>query len=128
MADGSRPVPKHNHVTKEVKSLPEPQKPTPTPWQRKEKVKLSEEEKERRRQEMLHNASWRDKEREENVKRYRQEDDREKKQLHQNFDEDFARYVSILTFIDYVYFRPVVYISGVLLQKTILESSRTDIS
>lgn len=90
MADGSRPVPKPN-LQSDVKPAAKPQKPNPPSWQRKERVKLSEEEKERRRQEMLQNASWRDKEREENVKRYRKEDDREKQQLHENFDEDFAR-------------------------------------
>ncbi|XP_034230514.1 pre-mRNA-splicing factor CWC25 homolog [Thrips palmi] len=90
MADGSRPVPKSN-PHREVQPAVQPQKPNPPTWQRKERVKLSEEEKERRRQEMLQNASWRDKEREANVKRYRKEDDREKKELHENFDEDFAR-------------------------------------
>lgn len=90
MADGSKPVAQNRPATKEVKVQPQAQKTVP--WQRKERVKLSDEEKERRRLEMLQNASWRDKEREENVKRYRIEEDREKKQLQENFDDDFARY------------------------------------
>ncbi|KAK3908951.1 Pre-mRNA-splicing factor CWC25-like protein [Frankliniella fusca] len=90
MADGSKPVVRPKPTQQEVKSSQaQPQKPVP--WQKKERVKLTEEEKEKRRQEMLSNAAWRDKEREENVKRYRMEEAHEKKQLHENFDDDFAR-------------------------------------
>lgn len=100
MADGSRPVPKPS-AQKEAKPAVQQTKPCVPTWQRKDRVKLSDEEKERRRQEMLQNASWRDKEREENVKRYRKEEDREKQQLHENFDEDFARYTQL--FVLYVF-------------------------
>ena len=89
MADGSKPVVKTPAVAKQVVA-PAPDN-KPTTWQRKERVKLTEEEKERRRQEMLQNASWRDQVRVENVKRYRLEEDRERKQLHDHFDDDFAR-------------------------------------
>ncbi|XP_066991732.1 pre-mRNA-splicing factor CWC25 homolog [Anabrus simplex] len=59
-------------------------------WVRPEKKKLSEDEIERRRQEMMANASWREKERERNVARYREEEKKEKK--HDNeFNEDFMR-------------------------------------
>lgn len=90
MADGSKPVVRQNPVQQEVKAA-QSQQQKPIPWQKKERVKLTEEEKERRRNEMLNNAAWRDKEREENVKRYRKEEAQEKKQLHENFDDDFAR-------------------------------------
>ena len=46
-------------------------------WNFKKKQNLTEEEKERRRQEMIANATWRDEERERNVKKYREEEKKE---------------------------------------------------
>ncbi|OAD62964.1 Pre-mRNA-splicing factor CWC25 like protein [Eufriesea mexicana] len=59
-------------------------------WNLKKKQNLTEEEKERRRQEMIANASWRDKERERNVKKYREE---EKKEIDGGkvYNQDFVR-------------------------------------
>lgn len=53
----------------------------------KPKVKLSGTERERKRNEMMANAAWRDKEREKNVRKYREEDTLELKQ--QDFNPDF---------------------------------------
>ncbi|XP_012281019.1 pre-mRNA-splicing factor CWC25 homolog isoform X2 [Orussus abietinus] len=50
---------------------------------------LTEEEKERRRQEMMANATWREKDRERNVKRYRQEEDKEA--ADSTYNKDFIR-------------------------------------
>ncbi|XP_015607740.1 pre-mRNA-splicing factor CWC25 homolog [Cephus cinctus] len=58
-------------------------------WVPPKRQKLTEEEKERRRQEMMANASWRDKEREWNVKRYREED--KKEQTDKSYNKDFIR-------------------------------------
>lgn len=56
----------------------------------KAKPSLTEKEKEQRRQEMMANAAWRDKEREKNVKMYREE---EKKEIQNNsYNKDFIRY------------------------------------
>ncbi|XP_076755303.1 uncharacterized protein LOC143426064 [Xylocopa sonorina] len=56
----------------------------------KKKQSLTEEEKERRRQEMIANATWRNKERERNVKKYR---DEEKKEIDNGkaYNQDFVR-------------------------------------
>lgn len=54
------------------------------------KPKLTEDEKERRRQEMMANAMWRDKEREKNVKMYREEEKREA-QSNKSYNRDFIR-------------------------------------
>lgn len=58
-------------------------------WNPKTK-QLSEKEKERRRQEMMANATWRDKEREQSVKKYREE---EKKEVDSGkvYNQDFVR-------------------------------------
>ncbi|XP_066584420.1 pre-mRNA-splicing factor CWC25 homolog [Prorops nasuta] len=60
------------------------------PWKPKPRQRLTEEEKETRRQEMMANASWRDKERERNIKRYRDEDKRENENS-KSFNKDFLR-------------------------------------
>ncbi|XP_046819964.1 pre-mRNA-splicing factor CWC25 homolog [Vespa crabro] len=54
------------------------------------KKKLSEEEKEKRRQEMMENATWRNKERERNIKQYHEE---ERKELSNEkiYNRDFIR-------------------------------------
>lgn len=59
-------------------------------WNFKRKQNLTEEEKEQRRQEMIANATWRDKEREQNVKKYREE---EKKEIDNRkiYNQDFLR-------------------------------------
>ncbi|XP_011304403.1 pre-mRNA-splicing factor CWC25 homolog [Fopius arisanus] len=57
--------------------------------QSKKKVKLTDEEKEKRLKEMLANASWRDKERAKNVKKYREQDKKEQKS--KSYDKDFIR-------------------------------------
>ncbi|XP_050451744.1 pre-mRNA-splicing factor CWC25 homolog [Cataglyphis hispanica] len=55
----------------------------------KAKPSLTEEEKEQRRQEMMANAAWRDKEREKNVKMYRE---KEKREIQNNsYNKDFIR-------------------------------------
>ncbi|XP_076281362.1 uncharacterized protein LOC143209515 [Lasioglossum baleicum] len=56
----------------------------------KKKHNLTEEEKERRRQEMMANATWRDKEREKNVRKYTEE---EKKEIvsSKGYNQDFVR-------------------------------------
>ncbi|GAB1864736.1 Coiled-coil domain-containing protein 49 [Camponotus japonicus] len=60
-----------------------------TKYRLKAKLSLTEEEKEQRRQEMMANAAWRDKEREKNVKMYREE---EKKEMQNNsYNKDFIR-------------------------------------
>lgn len=46
-------------------------------WVPPKRERLTEDEKEKRREEMMQNASWRDREREQNVKRYREEEKRE---------------------------------------------------
>ncbi|CAD1470203.1 unnamed protein product, partial [Heterotrigona itama] len=58
-------------------------------WNFKKKQNLTEEEKERRRQEMIANATWRDEERERNVKKYREE---EKKEMDSRriYNQDFV--------------------------------------
>lgn len=58
-------------------------------WNYKKKQDLTEEEKERRRQEMIANATWRDEERERNVKKYRIE---EKKEIDSRkvYNQDFV--------------------------------------
>ncbi|XP_071859954.1 uncharacterized protein isoform X2 [Bombus fervidus] len=58
-------------------------------WNFKKKQDLTEEEKERRRQEMIANATWRDEERERNVKKYRIE---EKKEIDSRkvYNQDFV--------------------------------------
>lgn len=43
-------------------------------WTRPERQRLTEEEKEAKRREMMENAVWRDREREKNVRRYREDD------------------------------------------------------
>ncbi|XP_012136330.1 uncharacterized protein LOC100881039 isoform X2 [Megachile rotundata] len=59
-------------------------------WNSKKKHTLTEEEKEKRRQEMIANATWRDKELERNVKKYREE---EKKEIDSSkvYNQDFVR-------------------------------------
>ncbi|XP_078038642.1 uncharacterized protein LOC144470920 isoform X2 [Augochlora pura] len=56
----------------------------------KKRSNLTEEEKERRRQEMMANATWRDKEREKNVKKYTED---EKKEIDngKGYNQDFVR-------------------------------------
>lgn len=65
----------------------------------KAKQSLTEEEKEQRRQEMMANAAWRDKEREKNVKMYRE---KEKREIQNNsYNKDFIRYTICLDIIRY---------------------------
>ncbi|KAL6436309.1 hypothetical protein ACFW04_004690 [Cataglyphis niger] len=60
-----------------------------TKYRPKAKPSLTEEEKEQRRQEMMANAAWRDKEREKNVKMYRE---KEKREIQNNsYNKDFIR-------------------------------------
>lgn len=58
----------------------------------KARPSLTEKEKEQRRKEMMANAMWRDKEREKNVKIYRE---REKKEEQNStlYNKDFIRYI-----------------------------------
>lgn len=52
--------------------------------------KLTEEEKEKRRLEMLDNAAWREKERDRNIKMYKEEDAKNTKESKKEFDRDFV--------------------------------------
>ncbi|XP_014472916.1 PREDICTED: pre-mRNA-splicing factor CWC25 homolog [Dinoponera quadriceps] len=61
-----------------------------TAYKWRSRQNLTEEEKERRRQEMISNAMWRDKEREKNVKMYREEEKREA-QNNKSYNKDFIR-------------------------------------
>lgn len=54
---------------------------------------LTEKEKEQRRKEMMANAIWRDKEREKNVKIYREQEKKEE-QPNTSYDKDFIRYIT----------------------------------
>lgn len=65
------------------------------------KLSLTEEEKEQRRQEMIVNAAWRDKEREKNVKMYREEEKREMQ--NNSYNKDFIRYTIRHVSRSYVY-------------------------
>lgn len=58
----------------------------------KARSSLTEREKEQRRQEMMANAVWRDKEREKNVKIYREQEKKEE-QTNTLDNKDFIRYV-----------------------------------
>jgi len=58
------------------------------------KSNLTEEEKEQRRKEMMANAMWRDKERERNVKIYREQEKKEE-QNKTLYNKDFIRYTSL---------------------------------
>ncbi|KZC08581.1 Pre-mRNA-splicing factor CWC25 like protein [Dufourea novaeangliae] len=59
-------------------------------WSPKKKHHLTDEEKERRRQEMIANATWRNKERQKNVKKYTEE---ERKEINSrnDYNQDFVR-------------------------------------
>ncbi|KOC64564.1 Pre-mRNA-splicing factor CWC25 like protein [Habropoda laboriosa] len=59
-------------------------------WISQKKQYFTEEEKERRRQEMIANATWRDKERERNVKKYREEE-KEEVDNGKVYNQDFVR-------------------------------------
>ena len=52
---------------------------------------LTAEEKERKRKEMMENASWRDEQREKNVKRYAEEAAKEEKETHKGSSSDFIK-------------------------------------
>ncbi|XP_043276562.1 pre-mRNA-splicing factor CWC25 homolog [Venturia canescens] len=58
-------------------------------WIPPKRQHLTEEEKEKRRREMMENASWRDRERETNVKRYREQE--KKEQPDKTYNKDFIR-------------------------------------
>lgn len=57
-------------------------------WKKPETKKLSDEEIERKRLEMMENAAWREKDRERAVKKYREEDEKEKNE--KEFDRHFV--------------------------------------
>ncbi|XP_054015288.1 pre-mRNA-splicing factor CWC25 homolog [Hylaeus anthracinus] len=79
----NRLVHKETHFKREVKSKSKDE------WIPKKKH-LTEEEKERRRQEMIANATWRDKEREKNVKKYSEEEKKET-DSGKEYNQDFVR-------------------------------------
>jgi hypothetical protein len=58
---------------------------------RKVPKRLTEEEKVARLREMQANASWRDEERTKSVKKYRDEDRREKEHHEEHFDKKFIK-------------------------------------
>lgn len=78
-------------------------------YRSKARSSLTEEEKERRRKEMMANAVWRDKEREKNVKVYREQEKKEE-QTSTSYDKDFIRYIirhishSNIHFYTYIFF------------------------
>lgn len=61
-------------------------------YRSKARSNLTESEKEQRRKEMMANAAWRDKEREKNVKIYREQQKKEE-QSNTSYNKDFIRYV-----------------------------------
>ncbi|KAJ3654532.1 hypothetical protein Zmor_013714 [Zophobas morio] len=71
----------------DVKDKATKTKETTPPIQKRKAHKLTEEEKEKLRQQMMENAVWRDKERVHNVRKYREREEKEKKE--QSFDPDF---------------------------------------
>lgn len=71
-----------------------------TRYKPKPKRSLTEEEKEQRRQEMMANAAWCYKEREKNMKMYREE---EKREIQNNSYKDFIRYTIKHVSRSYVY-------------------------
>lgn len=69
-----QPVLKHWNDSKQKESRPK----SPPRWQRNEpKKKLDPEEAERKRREMMDDAKWRQEQRERNVRKYREEEERE---------------------------------------------------
>lgn len=65
-------------------------KQTKTTWVRPERKQLNDDEMDKKRREMMTNAQWRDKERESNVKKYREEDmTQTDKDGNSSFDHDF---------------------------------------
>lgn len=72
-------------------------------YRSKARPSLTEKEKEQRRKEMMANAMWRDKEREKNVKIYRE---REKKEEQNStlYNKDFIRYFIRLISHSNIYF------------------------
>lgn len=74
--DGTKILPsgKSSHLDK---AKTQEKKPEEKKWVPPKRERLTEDEKEKRRKEMMMNASWRDKEREQNVRRYRDEEKRE---------------------------------------------------
>lgn len=61
-------------------------------YRQKARSNLTERDKEQRRKEMMANAIWRDKEREKNVKVYREQEKKEE-QNNATYTKDFIRYV-----------------------------------
>lgn len=59
------------------------------------KTKLTEEEREKRLRDMMENAAWRDKEREKNVKLYREAEQKEDEDS-KLYNKDFIRYINRL--------------------------------
>lgn len=72
------------YTKEELRAAKESAKPV---WKKPETKKLTEDEIEKRRLEMMENADWREKDRQKAVKRYRDEDDKEKSS--KEFDKDF---------------------------------------
>jgi hypothetical protein len=66
-----------------------PKREAPKKFDKTVKSKLTDEEKEKRYREMLLNANWREKDREQNVKRYNDEEEKERKTFEKDFDRDF---------------------------------------
>lgn len=58
------------------------------------KTRLTEEEREQRLRDMMANAAWRDKEREKNVKLYRETEQKEMEDS-KSYNKDFIRCISV---------------------------------
>lgn len=68
----------------------------------KSRARLTEEEREQRLRDMMANAAWRDKEREKNVKLYRETEQKETEDS-KSYNKDFIRYIYV-----YIYVRKIV--------------------
>jgi hypothetical protein len=76
-------------VKRYTKEELKPKREAPKKFDKNIKSQLTEEEKEKRYREMLSNADWREKDREQNVKKYNDEVQQEQKTFEKDFDRDF---------------------------------------
>jgi len=75
--------------------------------------KLTEAEMEEKRAEMMRNAEQRDKQRLDNVKRYKAEDDREKRTLaQQSAAASFVKYISLTDILSYYHRNHIILVTS----------------
>lgn len=89
-ADGSKIALSKKSHEKDVKLI-DKSKPVDPKYERRKREKLSEEEIEKRRNEMMQNAKWRDTERVNNVKRYKEADRKESNKNERDYNPDFLK-------------------------------------